>query len=115
MEQWLRQKEDILIDWRYVEESKFVELLVSRFGVPKALDNNGKLLDIRCVWDSKKNGHNQTLWAPGFMNQSFSHLLEILTPGRWVVDRDLGENFLNNTLHYKKRSQFGVRITRPNE
>jgi hypothetical protein len=113
MEHWLRQKEDILIDRRYVEESRFVELLVSRFGVPKAVDDNGKLLDIRCVWDSKKNGHNQTLWAPGFMNQSFSHLLEILAPGRWVVDRDLGENFLNNTLHYKERSQFGVRITRP--
>eukprot|EP00978_Attheya_sp_CCMP212_P013697 scaffold34407_cov34-Attheya_sp.AAC.5 len=62
---------------------------VSFWGPPKAVDNDGKLMDIRCMWDSKKNGHNQTLWAPGFMNQSLSHLLEILTPGCWVVDHDL--------------------------
>ena len=114
MERWLRAKEDILINRRYLEDSKFVELLVSRFGVPKVVDDAGNLLDIRCVWDSKKNGHNKTLWAPGFMNQSFSHLLELLVPGRWLVDRDLGENFLNNTLHYKERSQFGVRVIRAN-
>ncbi len=24
-------------------------------------------MDVRCVWDSKVNGLNKTLWAPGFM------------------------------------------------
>jgi len=28
---------------------------------------DGTILDVRCVWDCKVNGHNATLWTPEFM------------------------------------------------
>jgi len=53
-----------------------VKLVIPRFAVPKADD-------IRVVWDSSINGHNKTLWAPGFMLDSF-HDVENMAI-RWLT------------------------------
>jgi len=43
------------------------DLVIPRFIVPKVLLEDGTVVDVRCVWDCRINGHNETLWAPGFM------------------------------------------------
>ena len=50
----------------YIERCKTVKLVIGRFSVVKLMVDN-EVVDIRVVWDSKSNGHNATLWAPGFM------------------------------------------------
>ena len=51
----------------YYIEHEFTDLLIPRFVVPKLLAEDGTIIDVRCVWDYKANGHNSTIWAPGFM------------------------------------------------
>jgi len=109
-------------------------MLVSRFGVKKGVDN------VRCVWDSKRNGHNDTLWAPGFRMPTFRNLANLVIkqlpgnlrdymdgktheqevnpyaePGQpsqtYQSDMDIGEMFLNYPMHYTERCAFGARLT----
>ena len=49
----------------YLEEG-LVKLVISWFIVAKVVVEE-VVKDVRCVWDCKKNGHNKTLWSPGFM------------------------------------------------
>ena len=63
----LRGKEDKLWYRRYITRG-FIDLLVARFTVDKAGD------DIRAVWDSRRNGHNATLWSPSFRMPTFRNL-----------------------------------------
>lgn len=123
----LREKEDKLILRWYLERG-YVSMVVTRFGVKKPGD-------VRCIWDSKQNGHNATLWAPSFPMPTFQNLTNLVIKKLWVTleeylegmepdmfaepirsfqeDMDIGEMFLNYTLHYRKRHACGVRITRP--
>ena len=50
----------------YVNNSP-VNCIVPMFIVPKIIADNRTVIDVRCVWDCKVNGHNATLWVPGFM------------------------------------------------
>ena len=104
-EEKLRSKEDKLWYRRYLERA-FISMLVSRFGVKKGVD------DIRCVWDSKRNGHNETLWAPSFMLATFDNMCDLVTGDSWQEDMDVGECFLNFMMHYKEQHAFGVRMVR---
>ena len=54
------------LKFQHYVEPKYVDLVVPRFAVVKVVVD-GVVQDIRVVWDSKSNGHNLTLWAPGFM------------------------------------------------
>ena len=55
------------LKFQYYLDSAFTDLLIQGFTVPKVVGEDGTILDVRCVWDCKVNGHNATLWAPGFM------------------------------------------------
>ena len=125
----LREKEDKLVHRRYVEVG-FVDCFVSRFGVAKGP------LDIRLVWDAKRNGYNLTLWAPSFWLPTFKTLTDFIikwlpctlvdyiegkvptdpTPSDWQrcyqSDMDVGEMYLNYMLHFSERHSFGIKLER---
>eukprot|EP00956_Cyclotella_meneghiniana_P001321 scaffold1440_cov23-Cyclotella_meneghiniana.AAC.2 len=61
----LRTKVFQLYFRRYLEPGP-PDLITPRFSVEKVASEDGKVLDIRGVWDAKRNGLNATLWCPGF-------------------------------------------------
>ena len=125
----LREKE-YKLKFRQYMEIRFIDCLVSRFGVPKGD------FDIRLVWDAKKNGYNLTLWAPSFWFPTFATLTDLIV--KWLPctlvdyrngktpvttesekwqrchqsDMDIGEMYLNFMLHYSECHSFGVRMER---
>ena len=54
------------LSFRWYLEKGPPDLITPRFPVEKVVDDDGKVLDIRGVWDAKRNGLNATLWSPGF-------------------------------------------------
>ena len=93
------------------------------------------VVDIRVVWDSKSNGHNATLWAPGFMLDDAGDLIELVVkwltvpisqymeegsppqdytlPGSIFIkskqgDVDVGGMFHNFRAHAKEQANLGV-------
>jgi hypothetical protein len=44
---------------------------------------DGEVLGIRVVWNSKSNGHNATLWAPGFMVDDIGDVKEMVI--KWLA------------------------------
>ncbi len=53
--------------YSYFLSDKNAVLVIPRFIVPKVIADDGTILDVRCVWDCRRNGHNEVLYAPGFM------------------------------------------------
>ena len=51
--------------WWYLEKGS-PDLVTPRFPVEKVVSDDGKVLDIRGIWDAKRNGLNATLWCPSF-------------------------------------------------
>jgi len=119
----------------YIERYKVVKLVVGRFSVVKLMVDD-EVLDIRVVWDSKSNGHNATLWAPGFMLDDcedvknmvvkwlsipMGHYLEAGSPPQDYTqpestfikskqgDVDVGGMFHNFQAHESERENLGVR------
>ena len=120
----------------YTEGGKPVLLATPRFPVPKAVDDNGIVTDVRIVWDSKINRLNRHLWAAGFRlptcrdgeSQVVKWLLtpvsEYLREGSPVLDYtqednvfikskqgdiDVGQHFNNFRMHEVDRPYNGVR------
>ena len=118
-----------------LDKGKFVNLCVPRFAIEK-VRSNGVVVDIRVVWDSKSNGHNATLWAPGFMLDDAGDLIELVV--KWLTvpisqymeegsppqdytllgsifikskqgDVDVGGMFHNFRAHAKEQANLGVR------
>ena len=127
----------------YVEEG-YVDCLVPRFSVVKVMEN-GVVMDIRVVWDCTVNGHNDSLWVPGFALPTFQDAADMvvkwlpMTVGEYIErgspvidysaqdgrtftptfqgDVDVGAMFMNYTCHREERHSLGVRYihTDPNE
>ena len=120
----------------YLEEGP-PDLIIPRFAVEKAADESGKVLDIRGVWDAKRNGLNATLWSPKFSlptTQDGADLTvkwltvpvrEYLLSGgpaedytqdqslfikSYTWDHDVGQQFNNFRMHKKERHSHGVRF-----
>ncbi len=55
----------------------YTDLITQRFPVVKVMVGE-EVLDIRVVWNSKSNGHNATLWAPGFILDDIGDVKEML-------------------------------------
>ena len=45
---------------------------------------NGKVLDVRCVWDAKVSGLNWTLWSPSFMLPNAGDAEDLVV--KWLVN-----------------------------
>jgi hypothetical protein len=56
-------------------------LITQRFSIVK-LEVDGVINKIQIVWNSKSNGHNATLWAPGFMLDDIGDVIEMVT--KWL-------------------------------
>jgi hypothetical protein len=120
----------------YLEEGP-PELITPRFAVEKVSDEAGNVLDIRAVWDAKRNGLNATLWCPKFSlptTQDAENMVikwlqvpvgDYLRRGSppqdytqdecgfiksWQFDHDVAQQFNNFVLHKKERKSHGVRF-----
>jgi hypothetical protein len=92
-------------DRGYIEPG-VVESLTGFFDVPKAGGS-----DIRLVYDASKCGLNDAVWAPNYFNASPDSLFNLLEPGTWMGDIDIGEFFLNFPLDHRIRPYAGVDLT----
>jgi hypothetical protein len=93
---------------------------------------DGEVLDIQVVWNSKFNGHNATLWAPGFMLDDIGDVKEMvikwlavpvafylnagsppqdysLSAGTFIKSKQ-GDMFNNFSTHPTERHALGVRV-----
>ncbi len=106
-------------------------MITPRFSIVKAV------VDIGVVWNSKSNGHNATLWAPGFMLDDIGDVIEMVT--KWLAvpvadyldlgspsqdytqptsviikskqgDIDVGAMFNNFPVHLLERHALGVHV-----
>ena len=62
-------------------EKGFTDLVVPCFDVTKVFLNN-VVTDIRVVWDCRVNGHNETLWQPGFRLPTFDDAADMVV--KWL-------------------------------
>jgi hypothetical protein len=63
-------------------EKGYTDLITQRFPVVKVMVEE-EVLDIRVVWNSKSNGHNATLWAPGLMLDDIGSVKEMVV--KWLA------------------------------
>lgn len=98
-----REKLTLLIQKRYLEVGPVI-LVVPRFCVPKGL------LDIRVVWDFKRNGFNVGLYTPWFFLFRPSGYVRRIEAGTYAADIDIKEQFHNYLLHENERKYAGVVI-----
>jgi len=130
------RKKIFQLRFRHFIERGFTDLITQRFSVVK-LEVDGVILDIRVVWNSSSNGHNATLWAPGFMLDDIGDVIEMVT--KWLSvpvatyldsgspsedytqpassfvkskqgDIDVGAMFNNFRTHASERHSLGVRV-----
>jgi hypothetical protein len=130
------QKKMLQLRLRGFIEKGYIDLITQRFPVVKVMVE-GDVLDIQVVWNSKSNGHNATLWAPGFMLDDIGDVKEMMV--KWLAipvaiylnsgspsqdysqsagtftkskqgDIDVGAMFNNFHSHPTERHALGVRI-----
>jgi hypothetical protein len=135
------RKKVFQLHYRHFIVKGFTDLITQHFSTVK-LEQDGVILEIRVVWNSKSNGHNVTLWAPGFMLDYIGDVKEMVT--KWLSvpaaayldagsppqdytqpassfikskqgDIDVGAMFNNFCVHPSERHALGVRVisTRP--
>ncbi len=124
------------LKFNYYLDRDVVNLLIPRFIVPKVVADDGTILDVRCVWDCKINGHNETLYAPSFMlptaqdaedqvvkwlPMSVKEYLQLSSPiidytqetSTYIKstqgDIDVGQHFNNFRVHPSDQHTLGVR------
>jgi hypothetical protein len=88
----------------YLEEGH-VHALTSFFIVPKG-DR-----DVRVVYNGTKSGLNDCLWAPWFRFPTVEQHLRAVTPGTYLGDLDIGEQFHNFVMHAKLQHYAGVDVS----
>ena len=104
MRQAMEEKWKTIISRGYVGFGPVVSLTGS-FPVPKGED------DIRMVYDATKCGLNEVLWAPNFFLPTIDTTLRHVDTSSWFGDIDLGEQFLNFSLHPSIRQYAGIDIS----
>ena len=95
-------------------ESK-VKLLTYFFPVSKTWKEEGgeNLVDeIRMVYDATQSGLDDTVWAPWFAMPTVESYLQVVEAGKFMVDCDMGEMFLNFMLEPSIRLHSGVDLSK---
>ncbi len=70
-----------------------VKSLIKYFAVPKGED------DIKLVYNAAANCLNECVWVPTFWLPTIDTLLRAVDKDLWMMDRDMGDMFLNFQLH----------------
>ena len=63
------------------------------------------------VYDGTASGFNSMVWVPSFGLPTISTLLRGTSPMSWMVDLDIGEQFLNFMLDEEASQYVGVDIS----
>jgi hypothetical protein len=130
------RKKGLQLRLRGFIEKGYTDLITQRFSVVKVMVD-AEVLDIWVVWNSKSNGHNATLGAPGFMLDDIGDVKEMvikwlavpvavylragsppqdysLSAGSFIKskqgDIDVGAMFNNFSSHPSERHSLGVRV-----
>ena len=64
--------------------------------------------DVRMVYDATANGLNDAVWVPSFWLLTVESLVRAMDVNSWMMDRDIGEMFLNFQLHHSAIPFTGV-------
>ena len=88
----------------YIRQGK-VKSLIKYFAVPKGES------DVRMVYDGTASGFNSMVWVPNFGLPTINTLLRSTSPSTWMVDLDIGEQFLNFMLDEEASQYVGVDLT----
>ena len=129
------RKKIFRLGFRGYSERGGVDLVQGRFSVIKLMEGE-EVLDIRVVFDSKSNGYNENIWAPGFalptwadaqnmvckwLSMPVGEYLSLGSPSQDYTgaterirfsdqgDIDVGEMFHNFMVHVSERHALGVR------
>ncbi len=89
----LRSKVGKVIERGYLFGSGIkLRSLIRYFAVPKTE------IDYRIVYDATANGLNDAVWAPSFWLPTVDTLVRNVDATTWMLDRDIGDMFLNFPL-----------------
>jgi len=88
---------------RYISK-RMVKSLTSYFSIPKGEH------DVRIVYDPLKLNLNKSLWAPNFGLPTVDALVRGIDESCWMGDLDIGEMFLNFSLHPVLQPYCGVDV-----
>jgi hypothetical protein len=89
-------KEKILkvVKRRYLQTAGIkLKSYIKYFAVPKGED------DIRLVYDATANKLNECVWVPTFWLPTINLLVRGVDKDSWMMDRDIGDMFLNLQLN----------------
>jgi hypothetical protein len=79
-----------------------IKLLIKYFAVPKGDD------DVRIVYNTTANRLNECAWVLSFWLPTIDTLMHALDENSWILDRDMGDMFLNYQLHSSAMPFTGV-------
>ena len=88
----------------YIAPGK-VKSLIRYFSVPKGEK------DIRMVYDGTASGYNLAVWTPNFGLPTIETLLRNTDHNTWMLDLNIGDQFLNFMMHKDARELVGVDLT----
>jgi hypothetical protein len=90
----LRDKIGKVIKWRYLVTSGVImKSYIKYFAAPNGDD------DVRMVYDAAANKLNESMWVPTVWLPMIDTLVQGVDRGSWMMDRDVGDMFLNYQLH----------------
>ena len=102
----LRSKVGKVVKRRYLVGSGIrLRSLIKYFAVPKT-DS-----DYRIVYDATANKLNEAVWAPSFWLPTVDTLVRYVDATTWMLDRDIGDMFLNFPLDKRAWPYTGLNLS----
>jgi len=90
----VKKKLEKVVNRRYIIEAAItLKSLIKYFSVQKGDD------DIRMVYDATANELNDAVWTPSFWLPTVDSMIRALDSNSFMMDCDIGEQFLNYPLH----------------
>ena len=82
-----------------------IKSLIRYFAVPKGED------DVCMVYDATANKLNDAVCVPSFWLPTVESLVRAVDANSWMMDRDIGDMFLNFQLHHSAMPFTGVDLS----